>query len=126
MSSPAQHVLRPPSGAAAYASAPGTSHGLPPGPHTLTPYEATPYGTIPMPVTRPVRLGLRLDPTHLPVTVSDPDDRPPVHTPADGSAPEEHGRGLCIVDALSEERGWIPCPPAGKTVRARSSTCPPI
>ncbi|MFI6376462.1 ATP-binding protein [Streptomyces sp. NPDC050546] len=195
MSSPAQHVLRPPSGAAAHASAAtGTSRGLPPGPHSLTPYEATPYGTTPMPVAMPgpsdalsasaalrvecsregfararsftratlhswslehccadttlviteltanaathaapgtsgapeVRLGFRLDPTHLLVTVSDPDDHPPVHTPADGSSLEEHGRGLCIVDALSEEWGWTPRPPAGKTVWARLSTRPPI
>ncbi|MEU4486585.1 ATP-binding protein [Streptomyces purpurascens] len=193
MSSPAQHVLRPPSGAAAHASAPGTSHGLPPGPHTPTPYEATPYGTAPTPEARQqppgalsasaalrvecsregfararsftrdtlrvwsldhccedttlviteltanaathaapgtsgapeVRLGFRLNPTHLLVTVSDPDDHPPVHAPA-GSALEEHGRGLCIVEALSEEWGWTPCPPAGKTVWARLSTCPPL
>ncbi|MER7405925.1 ATP-binding protein [Streptomyces sp. NPDC000070] len=72
-----------------------------------------------------IRLGFLLDPTHLLVTVSDPDDHPPVYTPA-GSALEEHGRGLCLVDALSEEWGWTPCPPAGKTVWARLSTCPPI
>jgi anti-sigma regulatory factor (Ser/Thr protein kinase) len=72
-----------------------------------------------------IRLGFLLDRTHLLVTVSDADDHPPVHSPA-GSALEEHGRGLCIVEALSEEWGWIPCPPAGKTVWARLSTCPPI
>ncbi|MGW5612869.1 ATP-binding protein [Streptomyces sp. NPDC003877] len=73
-----------------------------------------------------IRLGFRLDPAHLLVTVSDPDDRPPRYTPGTGSALQEHGRGLCIVDALSEEWGWAPSPPAGKTVWARLSTCPPI
>ncbi|GGX18743.1 ATP-binding protein [Streptomyces lomondensis] len=72
-----------------------------------------------------IRLGFLLDPTYLLVTVSDPDDHPPVYAPA-GSSLEEHGRGLCIVDALSEEWGWAPSPPAGKTVWARLSTCPPI
>ncbi|MFC9682894.1 ATP-binding protein [Streptomyces sp. NPDC056948] len=140
MSSPAQHVLRPPSEAAAHASASGTSHGLPPGPHiwsldhccedtTLVITELTANaathaapGTSSAPE---VRLGFRLNPTHLLVTVSDPDDHPPVHAPA-GSPLEEHGRGLCIVDALSEEWGWTPCPPAGKTVRVRLSACPPL
>uniref|UniRef100_UPI00403FE011 ATP-binding protein n=1 Tax=Streptomyces sp. DG1A-41 TaxID=3125779 RepID=UPI00403FE011 len=194
MSSSAQHVLRPPSEAAAHAGAPGTSTGFPPGPHTVTSYDATPYGPPPpMPETMPqpsgavsasaalrvecsregfararsftrdtlhfwsldhrcddttlviteltanaathaapvtrgapdIRLGFFLGPTHLLVTVSDPDDHPPVYAPA-GSALEVHGRGLCIVDALSEEWGWTPCPPAGKTVWARLSTCPPI
>ncbi|MFE6523464.1 ATP-binding protein [Streptomyces sp. NPDC057794] len=73
-----------------------------------------------------IRLGFRLDPAHLLVTVSDPDDRPPVYAPGTGSGLEEHGRGLCIVDALSEEWGWSPSPPAGKTVWARLSTCPPL
>ncbi|WP_412775342.1 ATP-binding protein [Streptomyces violaceus] len=195
MPSPAQHVLRPSSGAAAHAGAPGTSNGSLPGPHSVTPCEATPYGTPPsVPKTMPqfsgdlaasaalrvecnregfaqarsftrdtlhlwsldhrcddttvviteltanaathaaaaasgapeIRLGFLLDPTHLLVTVSDPDDRPPVYAPDAGSALEEHGRGLCIVDALSEEWGWTPRPPAGKTVWARLSTRPPI
>ncbi|WP_394814319.1 ATP-binding protein [Streptomyces dubilierae] len=73
-----------------------------------------------------IRLGFRRDPAHLLVTVSDPDDHPPLYAPHAGSALEEHGRGLCIVDALSEEWGWTPTPPAGKTVWARLSTCPPI
>ncbi|MFJ9664709.1 ATP-binding protein [Streptomyces sp. NPDC101219] len=72
-----------------------------------------------------VRLGLRLGPAHLLLTVSDSDDRPPVHRPGSGSL-LEHGRGLCIVDALSEAWGWSPTPPAGKTVWARLSTHPPI
>lgn len=75
------------------------------------------------PVVRP---GFRPGPAHPLLTVSDPDDHPPVHLPgAAGSAPEEHGRGLCIVDPLSEARGRIPAPSAGKTVRARLSPHPP-
>jgi anti-sigma regulatory factor (Ser/Thr protein kinase) len=76
-----------------------------------------------------VRLGLALDPTHLTLAVSDPADAPPVCRPPDGYGLEEHGRGLCLVDALSEEWGWTPRPPAGKTVWAKLSTgsnLPPI
>ncbi|TWF83330.1 anti-sigma regulatory factor (Ser/Thr protein kinase) [Streptomyces capillispiralis] len=73
-----------------------------------------------------VRLGFRLEPAHLLLTVSDPDDHAPVLAPGAGSDLEEHGRGLCIVDALSEAWGWTPTPPAGKTVWARLSTRPPI
>ncbi|WP_240661081.1 MULTISPECIES: ATP-binding protein [unclassified Streptomyces] len=71
-----------------------------------------------------VRLGFHRAPAHLLLTVSDPDDHPPVR--ASGSGLEEHGRGLHIVDALSEAWGWIPTAPAGKTVWARLSTRPPI
>ncbi|MEU0222423.1 ATP-binding protein, partial [Streptomyces sp. NPDC006265] len=58
------------------------------------------------------------------------DDHPPVYAPT-GASLDEHGRGLCIVDALSEEWGWAPTPPVGKTVWARLPTrpatpCPPI
>ncbi|MBT3167110.1 ATP-binding protein [Streptomyces sp. Vc74B-19] len=73
-----------------------------------------------------VRLGFRLEPAHLLLTVSDPDDHPPVVSPGAGSGLEEHGRGLRIVDALSEAWGWTPTVPAGKTVWARLSTRPPI
>ncbi|WP_406723712.1 ATP-binding protein [Streptomyces sp. GD-15H] len=73
-----------------------------------------------------VRLGFRLHPAYLVITVSDADCRPPVHTPDAGSPMEEHGRGLRIVDALSEAWGWAPAPPAGKTVWARLSTRPPV
>ena len=197
MSSPAQHVLRPPSGVAAHAGASGASHTLPAGPNTASAYGTPPSAprTPPQfsgalsasaalrvecsregfararsftrdtlngwsldhrcddatlviteltanaathaaprasdaPAVPEIRLGLLLDPSHLLVTVSDPDDHPPVYRPA-GIALEEHGRGLCIVDALSEEWGWVPSPPAGKTVWARLSTgpaipCPPI
>ncbi|MFE9776267.1 ATP-binding protein [Streptomyces sp. NPDC005931] len=72
----------------------------------------------------PVRLGLVLAPAHLLLTVSDPDDRPPVYAPGTGSCLQEHGRGLHIVDALSEAWGWAPAPPVGKTVWARLSTRP--
>ncbi|MFI2510807.1 ATP-binding protein [Streptomyces sp. NPDC018972] len=73
-----------------------------------------------------IRLGFRLEPAHLLLTVSDPDDHPPVRTPGAGSGLEEDGRGLRIVAALSEGWGWTPTPPAGKTVWARLSTRPPI
>ncbi|MEU1852835.1 ATP-binding protein [Streptomyces sp. NPDC019990] len=72
-----------------------------------------------------IRLGFLLDPTHVLVTVSDPDDHPPVYAPT-GPGMEEHGRGLSIVDALSEAWGWTPRTPVGKTVWARLSTRPPI
>ncbi|MFD8236623.1 ATP-binding protein [Streptomyces sp. NPDC059696] len=194
MSSPAQHALRPPSGAAAPAGAPGAGRTAP-----LDRLTASPFGAPPsVPTTLPqfsgalsasavlrvecsregfararsftrdtlhdwsldhrcddatlviteltanaathavprspgapeIRLGFLLDPGHLLVTVSDPDDHPPVFAPT-GVALEEHGRGLCIVDALSEEWGWTPSPPEGKTVWARLATrsatpCPPI
>ncbi|CAL9360188.1 ATP-binding protein [Streptomyces sp. enrichment culture] len=71
-----------------------------------------------------VRLGFRLEPAHVLLTVTDPDDHPPV--PAPGAALEEHGRGLRIVEALSEAWGWSPTAPAGKTVWARLSTHPPL
>ncbi|MDN0197853.1 ATP-binding protein [Streptomyces sp. S.PNR 29] len=72
-----------------------------------------------------VGLGLALDPGHLTLSVCDSDDNPPVYPPPDGADLDEHGRGLCIVDALSEEWGWTPRPPAGKTVWARLSTVSP-
>lgn len=71
-----------------------------------------------------VRLGLALDSDHLTLTVSDPGDNAPVFTPSGISALQEHGRGLCIVDALAEEWGWTPRPPAGKTVWVKLSTRP--
>ncbi|WP_399893942.1 ATP-binding protein [Streptomyces sp. BBFR51] len=73
-----------------------------------------------------VGLGLVLGPGRLTLTVSDPGDNTPVFHPSDGSALQEHGRGLCIVDALSQEWGWTPRPPAGKTVWATLSTRPLI
>ncbi|KFG72077.1 ATPase [Streptomyces mutabilis] len=71
-----------------------------------------------------VRLGLSLCPGHLMLTVSDPGDNGPVRAPSDGSALREHGRGLCIVDALADDWGWTPRPPAGKTVWAALTTRP--
>ncbi|WP_369192924.1 ATP-binding protein [Streptomyces djakartensis] len=72
-----------------------------------------------------IRLGFVLEPAHLLVTVSDGDDRPPLCAPA-GVALEESGRGLCIVDALSEAWGWVPTPPVGKTVWAKLPTRPAV
>jgi anti-sigma regulatory factor (Ser/Thr protein kinase) len=71
-----------------------------------------------------VGLALALGIGHLTLSVTDSGDEPPVYPPPDGSVFEEHGRGLCIVDALSEEWGWTPRPPEGKTVWARLSTGP--
>ncbi len=73
-----------------------------------------------------VRLGLALGRARLTLTVSDPGDSAPVFQPSDGCALREHGRGLSIVDALAEEWGWAPRPPAGKTVWAALSTRTPI
>ncbi|OSP25377.1 ATP-binding protein, partial [Streptomyces sp. 13-12-16] len=50
-----------------------------------------------------VRPGSRPEPAHPLLTASDPDDHPPVRAP-----------------------GAAPAPPAGRTVRARSSAPPPI
>ncbi|WP_244315282.1 ATP-binding protein [Streptomyces glaucescens] len=69
-----------------------------------------------------VWLDLTRDAGHLTLAVSDPGDAPPVYAPHGTCALEEHGRGLFIVDALCEEWGWTPHPPAGKTVWARLST----
>jgi hypothetical protein len=72
-----------------------------------------------------VWLWLALDPAHVTLAVSDPGDAPLPFRPADDSRLREHGRGLCIVDALAEEWGWTPHPPDGKTVWARLSALPP-
>ncbi|WLW49847.1 ATP-binding protein [Streptomyces sp. YU58] len=72
-----------------------------------------------------VWLGILLDSAHVLLTVSDPGDDPPACTVTGDPALREHGRGLIIVDALAEEWGWTLKPPAGKTVWARLSTCPP-
>ncbi|MFD3497817.1 ATP-binding protein [Streptomyces sp. NPDC058676] len=72
-----------------------------------------------------VWLGLLLDPGHVVLTVSDSGDNTPAFTGGDTTDLREHGRGLCIVDALAEEWGWTLKPPAGKTVWARLSACPP-
>ncbi|GGX96255.1 ATPase [Streptomyces anandii JCM 4720] len=72
-----------------------------------------------------VWLGIALDAGHLVLTVSDPCDSGPVLASACGPGLLEHGRGLAIVDALAEEWGWNPRPPAGKTVWAKLSARPP-
>jgi anti-sigma regulatory factor (Ser/Thr protein kinase) len=72
-----------------------------------------------------VWLGLLLDPGHVVLTVSDPGAGAPEFTDSDTADLLEHGRGLCIVDALADEWGWTLRPPAGKTVWARLSTSPP-
>ncbi|MGV9993581.1 ATP-binding protein [Streptomyces sp. NPDC003374] len=82
---------------------------------------AVPYAP---PGAAQVWLGLALDAAHLVLTVSDPCDSRPIPAAA-GHGLLEHGRGLCIVDALAEEWGWSPSPPAGKTVWARLSARPP-
>ncbi|WP_435879214.1 ATP-binding protein [Streptomyces tuirus] len=193
VSSPAQHVLRPPSGAAVHAGAPTAGQTSPAGPYTTPSYgspssvpttlaqlsgalsastalrvecsregfararsftretlrgwsldhccddatlvitelaaNAATHAARRHPGVPEIRLGFLLAPAHLLLTVADADDHPPVYTPT-GTSLDEHGRGLCIVDALSEEWGWAPTPPAGKTVWARLSTqpatpCPP-
>ncbi|MFJ8944634.1 ATP-binding protein [Streptomyces sp. NPDC102395] len=69
------------------------------------------------------RLRLSLRPHHLVCAVTDPSDVPPVyaHT-ADPLL--EHGRGLHIVEALSEHWGWTRRCPVGKTVWAMLPTRP--
>lgn len=74
--------------------------------------------------TPEVRLGLALEAGRLTLSVSDPGDNAPEFGPSAGSALREHGRGLCIVDALAEDWGWTPTPPAGKTVWATLPTGP--
>jgi anti-sigma regulatory factor (Ser/Thr protein kinase) len=49
------------------------------------------------------------------VIVTDPSPRPPVKR--DPAGDTEHGRGLHIVEALSDRWGWQPAPP-GKAVYA--------
>ncbi len=64
-----------------------------------------------------VWLALCLEADHLMCAVTDPSDRPPVYPRATDSL-EENGRGLCIVEAVSEDWGWVRRSPAGKTVWA--------
>lgn len=64
-----------------------------------------------------VWLALCLEAGRLMCAVTDPSDRPPVCRRATDSL-EENGRGLCIVEAVSEEWGWVRHSPAGKTVWA--------
>ncbi|MER6086000.1 ATP-binding protein [Streptomyces sp. NPDC001833] len=68
-------------------------------------------------------LALRLGADHLICAVSDPSGRPPVYPRVTDSS-EENGRGLCIVEAVSEDRGWVRRSPAGRTFRAPLPTYP--
>ncbi|MFF4655849.1 ATP-binding protein [Streptomyces sp. NPDC001381] len=68
-----------------------------------------------------VRLRLTLRRAHLMCAVTDPSDSPPLY-PHDGDDLLEHGRGLRIVDALSEHWGWTRRSPVGKTVWAMLPT----
>ncbi|WP_328423432.1 ATP-binding protein [Streptomyces sp. NBC_00443] len=67
-----------------------------------------------------LKLSLRR-PAHLVCAVADPSDNPPVY-PHTGDLFDEHGRGLRIIDALSEHWGWTRRQPAGKTVWAMLPT----
>jgi hypothetical protein len=71
-----------------------------------------------------VGLGLALTPAHLLLAVSDDVDDPPVPADSDHCALEESGRGLAIVEALSDAWGWTRRHPAGKSVWAALSICP--
>jgi anti-sigma regulatory factor (Ser/Thr protein kinase) len=64
-----------------------------------------------------VWLDLTLRPAHLVCAVIDSSDSPPVY-PRTNDPLDEHGRGLRIVDALSEHWGWTWRYPAGRTVPA--------
>ncbi|MGV9292193.1 ATP-binding protein [Streptomyces sp. NPDC003719] len=69
-----------------------------------------------------IGLALTLRPNRLLLSVSDAGGGVPVRTSSDDRDLREHGRGLCIVEALAEDWGWTPRPPAGKTVWAALST----
>ncbi|MEU1181482.1 ATP-binding protein [Streptomyces sp. NPDC005820] len=68
-----------------------------------------------------VRLRLTLRRSHLMCAVTDPSDSPPLY-PHPGDELLEHGRGLHIVEALSEHWGWTRRSPVGKTVWAMLPT----
>ncbi|MEU4876148.1 MULTISPECIES: ATP-binding protein [Streptomyces] len=68
-----------------------------------------------------VRLRLTLRRSHLVCAVTDPSDSLPVY-PCTGDDLLEHGRGLHIVEALSEHWGWTRRCPVGKTVWAMLPT----
>ena len=59
-----------------------------------------------MPARPPVRLQLRSDRARLLVLVSDASPRPPVQK--DAVPGEEGGRGLLLVEELSDRWGWTP------------------
>nr|WSY57434.1 ATP-binding protein [Streptomyces sp. NBC_00886] len=74
-------------------------------------------------------LKLTQRPNHLVCAVIDSSDSPPVYRHTDDPL-DEHGRGLLIVDALSEHWGWTwryragSTHPAGKAVWAMLPTSP--
>jgi anti-sigma regulatory factor (Ser/Thr protein kinase) len=72
---------------------------------------------LPDPVPAAVRLWLSRDVSHVLVEVGDAVAAPPAaERPED---PSEHGRGLMIVDAVSDERGTYELPAGGKVVWAK-------
>lgn len=76
----------------------------------------------PCPAGARLRLSLRRH--HLVCAVTDPSDVPPVYAHAEEPL-LEHGRGLHIVEALSEHWGWTRRSPVGKTVWAMLPTRSP-
>jgi len=69
-----------------------------------------------------VRLWLLSDSAQILILVWDASPRPPVLTDAGDEA--EHGRGLMLVDAVSEQWGWSPCEEGGgKFVWAIARLC---
>ncbi|QIP88890.1 ATP-binding protein [Streptomyces sp. Tu 2975] len=64
----------------------------------------------------PVWLGLFRYSTHLVCAVTDPSPAPP--RLGDPGPAASGGRGLLLVDSLSDSWSWRPAPPAGKTVWA--------
>lgn len=74
--------------------------------------------------TGEVWLGLAAGPGHVLCAVADPADAPPVVRRAEDGLFEEHGRGLHLIDALSERWGWLGGSPTGKTVWALLPAAP--
>ncbi|MFF4259161.1 ATP-binding protein [Streptomyces sp. NPDC001663] len=68
-----------------------------------------------------VWLKLTVRPAHLVCAVTDQGSTLPICPRTTGSL-HEHGRGLHIVEALSEHWGWTRSAPTGKTVWAMLST----
>ncbi|MET7654460.1 MULTISPECIES: ATP-binding protein [unclassified Streptomyces] len=71
-----------------------------------------------------VRLRLTLRRSHLVCAVTDPSDSLPVY-PHTADDLLEHGRGLHMIEALSEHWGWTRRAPVGKTVWAMLPARPP-
>ncbi|MER5768779.1 ATP-binding protein [Streptomyces sp. NPDC001985] len=70
----------------------------------------------PDPVDYPVWLGMFLHPEDVVCAVTDPSSRPP--RPRDAGSCALGGRGLSLIDALSQSWSWSLTPPRGKTVWA--------